>query len=100
MPVENDTSHQNGQEDTGGGGSNVTTETQSQQPQQATEPIATTIVNGTHPKVPPTTGDDQGRQESPKDPKKVRFSQEPKRQKICFQPKSLAAVAAAAARGT
>lgn len=76
MPVEHDTSHQNGQEDTGGGGSNVSTETPSQQPQQAPEPIATTIVNGTHPKVP-STADDQGRQESPKDPKKVSGVREP-----------------------
>lgn len=77
MPVEHDTSHQNGQEDTGGGGSNVSTETPSQQPQQAPEPIATTIVNGTHPKVPTTTADEQGRQESPKDPKKVSLVREP-----------------------
>lgn len=71
MPVENDTSHQNGQEDTGGGGGNgnVTTETSSEQPRQATEPNAT-IVNGTHPKVPSTT-DDQVAQDSPKDAKKV-----------------------------
>ncbi|XP_063603636.1 ankyrin-2-like [Penaeus indicus] len=69
MPVEHDTSHQNGQEDTGGGG-NVSTEAPPQQPQQAPEPIATTIVNGTHPKVP-SAADDQGRQESPKDPKKT-----------------------------
>ncbi|XP_069185522.1 uncharacterized protein [Procambarus clarkii] len=75
MPVENDTSHQNGQEDTGGGGGNgnVRSETSSVPPRPATEPNATTtIVNGTHPKVASTTAEEQLAQDSPKDAKKSR----------------------------
>lgn len=78
MPVENDTSHQNGQDSGGGGGGgggngNVSTETTSQPQQQATEPNATTtIVNGTHPKVASTTADEPLAQETPKDAKKVK----------------------------
>ena len=70
MPVENDTSHQNGQQDAGGGGGNgnVPTETSSQ-PQQAPEPNAT-IVNGTHAKVSDVT-EDQLPKDAPKDAKKV-----------------------------
>lgn len=70
MPVENDTSHQNGQQDAGGGGGNgnVPSETSSQ-PQQAPEPNAT-IVNGTHPKVP-DANEEQLQKDAPKDAKKV-----------------------------
>ncbi|XP_045138071.1 ankyrin-2-like isoform X23 [Portunus trituberculatus] len=69
MPVENDTSHQNGQQDAGGGGGNgnVPTETSSQ-PQQAPEPNAT-IVNGTHAKVSDAP-EDQLAKDAPKDAKK------------------------------
>lgn len=70
MPVENDTSHQNGQQDAGGGGGNgnVPSETSSQ-PQQAPDPNAT-IVNGTHAKVSDAP-EDQLAKDAPKDAKKV-----------------------------